>query len=143
MDKKNATCGQKTFPVLHWTYDDTSQSNSEVKIENKNGYLVIPKTGDYFVYAQISFQSQLGENDTCAVEKHVTVVISKVLSGYPVPYELLRNSRFIHETELWNHAIYLGGIASLQKNDKVFVNVSNSKLVYNKSTVTFFGAFLI
>lgn len=144
---ENVTCVAGQFPTLQWKYDETLQSNTKVKIKYENGYLVISEPGDYFVYAQVTFRNLSTEKDNCGMDNkevtHVTQTISKLSSRYPVPTELMRSSRSVGETQNWNHAIYLGAIATLRENDKLLVNVSNAKLVNNKNKVTFFGAFLI
>ncbi|XP_060106610.1 tumor necrosis factor ligand superfamily member 15 [Heteronotia binoei] len=140
-------CVQGEFPTLQWKYDPMLQSNPKDKIKYENGFLVISEPGDYFVYAQVTFRDQYSQKDNCGNSSkevtHVTQVISKLSNGYPVPIELQRSSRSIGGTQNWIHPIYLGGIASLQENDKLLVNVSNAKLVYSKPGMNFFGAFLI
>ncbi|XP_077162320.1 tumor necrosis factor ligand superfamily member 15 [Paroedura picta] len=133
------------FPSLLWKDDQTLQSSPKVKIHYENGFLVISKPGDYFVYAQVTFQNQITEKDNCSSGKvtRVTQTISTSSSRYPVPVELLRSSRTVGEIQNWKHAIYLGAIVHLQENDTLFVNVSSAKLVNNKHGETFFGAFLI
>ncbi|KAL8174438.1 UNVERIFIED_CONTAM: hypothetical protein K2H54_044769 [Gekko kuhli] len=146
LDPHKLTCVPGAFPVLQWKYDQPFQSHREDKIKYEDGSLVITKPGDYFVYAQVTFRNQSTEKDNCGTGKtvtHVTQTISKSSSRYPIADELLRSSRSIGEIQNWNHAIYLGAVVSLKENDKVFVNVSSAKLVYDKARRTFFGAFLI
>uniref|UniRef100_A0ACB8EZL7 Uncharacterized protein n=1 Tax=Sphaerodactylus townsendi TaxID=933632 RepID=A0ACB8EZL7_9SAUR len=145
LDLEKIKCVPGEFPTVHWKYDQILQSKNTMKYEN--GSLVIPQHGDYFVYAQVTFRNHSTERKNCGPEikmvTHVTQVILKHQSGYPVPIELLRRSSSIIKTQNWNHAIYLGAIASLQKNDKLLVNVSSDGLLYNRAQVNFFGAFLI
>ncbi|XP_054853293.1 tumor necrosis factor ligand superfamily member 15 [Eublepharis macularius] len=132
-------CEQQEFTVLKWKYGSSLKSN----MNYTNGYLVISKSGDYFVYAQVTFRNHSLEKDNCSMVTHVTQTISRITSGYPRPITLLSSRSSIEKTLTWTHASYLGGVAKLNANDKLLVNVSNTKLVHTEPEQTFFGAFLI
>nr|XP_033817880.1 tumor necrosis factor ligand superfamily member 15 [Geotrypetes seraphini] len=114
-----------------------------------NRSLEIPQSGDYFVYAQVTFRyygldctnskKKLNTND------HIIQVISKVTASYPVPATLLSGSKYLCEmTSKWHAPIYMGAVFYLKEGDRLMVNVSNITLVDATSEHrTFFGAFLL
>ncbi|XP_004463222.1 tumor necrosis factor ligand superfamily member 15 [Dasypus novemcinctus] len=138
------------FPALHWEHE-LGLAFTKNRMNYTNKFLLIPESGDYFVYSQITFrgtasecgkinqQSQLNKPDS------IIVIVTKVTDSYPLPTQLLTGTKSVCEIGTnWFQPIYLGAVFSLQEGDKLVVNVSDISLVdYTKEDKTFFGAFLL
>ncbi|KAM7092526.1 tumor necrosis factor ligand superfamily member 15 isoform 2-T2 [Molossus nigricans] len=137
------------FPALDWQHEH-GLAFTKNRMNYTNKFLVIPLSGDYFVYSQITFRgttSKCGEIQGNRRNKPdaIIVVITKVTDSYPEPTELLMGTKTVCEISTnWFQPIYLGAMFSLQEGDKLTVNVSDISLVdYTKEDKTFFGAFLL
>ncbi|KAG8511473.1 Tumor necrosis factor ligand superfamily member 10 [Galemys pyrenaicus] len=119
----------------------------------RNGELVIPETGLYYIYSQTYFRFQeSGEIlETVSAErfkkksKQMVQYIYKYTS-YPDPILLMksaRNSCWSKDSEYGLYSIYQGGLFELKKNDRIFVSVTNDNLIDMDQEASFFGAFLI
>ena len=67
-------------------------------------------------------------------------------TSYPDPILLMksaRNSCWSKDSEYGLYSIYQGGIFELKENDRIFVSVTNERLVDLDQEASFFGAFLI
>lgn len=129
------------LPILQWE-DKRGLAFTKNNLSYSSKALVIPVSGDYYVYAQVTFR---GPSDTSSKTNSVTAVITKVTDSYPEPTQLLTSSKTLgEERNNWFQPIYLGAVVSLEIGDKLMVNVSDIKLVdYTKEHKTFFGAFLL
>ncbi|XP_069330685.1 tumor necrosis factor ligand superfamily member 15 [Eulemur rufifrons] len=139
------------FPALHWEHE-LGLAFTKNRMNYTNKFLVIPESGDYFVYSQVTFRgttSQCGEISQGSRRLNkpdsITVLITKVTDSYPEPTQLLMGTKSVCEVgSNWFQPIYLGAMFSLQEGDKLMVNVSDISLVdYTKEDKTFFGAFLL
>ncbi|XP_059513842.1 tumor necrosis factor ligand superfamily member 15 [Myotis daubentonii] len=138
------------FPVLDWEHE-LGLAFTKNRMNYTNKFLVIPESGDYFVYSQITFRgftSKCGESSKGSRANKpniIIVVITKVTENYPEPTQLLMGTKTVCEIgSNWFQPIYLGAMFSLQEGDKLMVNVSDISLVdYTKEDKTFFGAFLL
>lgn len=119
----------------------------------RNGELVIQKNGFYYIYSQTYFRFQEPEDILERVSreenrrrnKQMVQYIYKVTS-YPDPILLLksaRNSCWSKDSEYGLYSIYQGGIFELKEDDKIFVSVTNEKMIDMDQEASFFGAFLI
>ncbi|XP_016011391.1 tumor necrosis factor ligand superfamily member 10 isoform X2 [Rousettus aegyptiacus] len=119
----------------------------------RNGELVINQKGIYYIYSQTYFRFQESEDtsETVSTEqnrkknKQMVQYIYKYTS-YPDPILLMksaRNSCWSKDSEYGLYSIYQGGIFELKENDRIFVSVTNEKLIDMDQEASFFGAFLI
>ncbi|XP_038538477.1 tumor necrosis factor ligand superfamily member 15 [Canis lupus baileyi] len=141
---------ESLFPALHWEHE-LGLAFTKNRMNYTNKFLVIPESGDYFVYSQVTFRgttSECGEarqGSRLNKPDSIIVVITKVTDSYPEPTQLLMGTKSVCEVgSNWFQPIYLGAMFSLQEGDKLMVNVSDISLVdYTKEDKTFFGAFLL
>ncbi|XP_039720980.1 tumor necrosis factor ligand superfamily member 10 [Pteropus medius] len=119
----------------------------------RDGELVIHRKGFYYIYSQTYFRFQESEDtsETISPEqkrkknKQMVQYIYKYTS-YPDPILLMksaRNSCWSKDSEYGLYSIYQGGIFELKENDRIFVSVTNEKLIDMDQEASFFGAFLI
>uniref|UniRef100_A0A8B9PVW5 Tumor necrosis factor ligand superfamily member 15 n=1 Tax=Apteryx owenii TaxID=8824 RepID=A0A8B9PVW5_APTOW len=129
------------LPILQWE-DKRGLAFTKNNLSYFSNALVIPVSGDYYVYAQVTFRGPIGSSSKT---NSVTEIITKVTDSYPEPTQLLTGTKTLSEKGInWFQPIYLGAVVSLEAGDKLMVNVSDIKLVdYTKEHKTFFGAFLL
>ncbi|GAB0198395.1 tumor necrosis factor ligand superfamily member 15 [Grus japonensis] len=129
------------LPILQWE-DKRGLAFTKNNLSYSSNALVIPVSGDYYVYAQVTFR---GPIENYSKTNSVTEIITKVTDSYPEPTQLLTGTKTLSEKgNSWFQPIYLGAVVSLEVGDKLMVNVSDIKLVdYTKEHKTFFGAFLL
>ncbi|XP_062447029.1 tumor necrosis factor ligand superfamily member 15 [Rhea pennata] len=129
------------LPILQWE-DKRGLAFTKNNLSYFSNALVIPLSGDYYVYAQVTFR---GPIESSSKTNSVTEIITKVTDSYPEPTQLLTGTKTLSEKgNSWFQPIYLGAVVSLEAGDKLMVNVSDIKLVdYTKEHKTFFGAFLL
>lgn len=129
------------LPILQWE-DKRGLAFTKNNLSYSSSALVIPVSGDYYVYAQVTFR---GPVESSHKPSSVTEIITKVTDSYPEPTQLLMGTKTLSENgNGWFQPIYLGAVVSLEAGDKLMVNVSDIKLVdYTKEHKTFFGAFLL
>ncbi|NXM00482.1 TNF15 factor, partial [Tyrannus savana] len=129
------------LPILQWE-DKRGLAFTKNNLSYSSNALVIPVSGDYYVYAQVTFR---GPIESHSKPNSVTEIITKVTDSYPEPTQLLTGTKTLSENwNGWFQPIYLGAVVSLEVGDKLMVNVSDIKLVdYTKEHKTFFGAFLL
>ncbi|NWI88505.1 TNF15 factor, partial [Pitta sordida] len=129
------------LPILQWE-DKRGLAFTKNNLSYSSNALVIPVSGDYYVYAQVTFRGPIESNSK---PSSVTEIITKVTDSYPEPTQLLTGTKTLSDNwNGWFQPIYLGAVVSLEVGDKLMVNVSDIKLVdYTKEHKTFFGAFLL
>uniref|UniRef100_A0A8D2NJL3 Tumor necrosis factor ligand superfamily member 15 n=1 Tax=Zosterops lateralis melanops TaxID=1220523 RepID=A0A8D2NJL3_ZOSLA len=129
------------LPILQWE-DKRGLAFTKNNLSYSSNALVIPVSGDYYVYAQVTFR---GPVESLHKPNSVTEIITKVTDSYPEPTQLLTGTKTLSENgNGWFQPIYLGAVVSLEVGDKLMVNVSDIRLVdYTKEHKTFFGAFLL
>ena len=138
------------FPALHWEHE-LGLAFTKNRMNYTNKFLVIPESGDYFIYSQVTFRGTTSECGEISQERRlnkpdsIIVVITKVTDSYPEPTQLLMGTKSVCEIgSNWFQPIYLGAMFSLHEGDKLMVNVSDISLVdYTTEDKTFFGAFLL
>ncbi|NXF07381.1 TNF15 factor, partial [Smithornis capensis] len=128
------------MPIVQWE-DKQGLAFTKNNLSYSSNALVIPVSGDYYVYAQVTFRGPIGNSKP----RSVTEVITKVTDSYPEPTQLLMGTKTLSENwKGWLQPIYLGAVVSLEEGDRLMVNVSDIKLVdYTTEHKTFFGAFLL
>ncbi|KAM6170020.1 tumor necrosis factor ligand superfamily member 15 [Rhynchocyon petersi] len=137
------------FPALHWEHE-LGLAFTKNRMNYTNKFLIIPESGDYFVYSQITFR---GTTSECVIglesqankPDSIIVIVTRLTDSYPEPTQLLTGTKSVCEMgSNWFQPIYLGAVFSLKEGDKLMVNVSDISLVdYTKEDKTFFGAFLL
>ncbi|XP_068606468.1 tumor necrosis factor ligand superfamily member 14 [Brachionichthys hirsutus] len=101
----------------------------------KDGFLLIQKEGFYYVYSKIYV---LFNN----VFYHSVELNTKRYLGESITL-LMSTKRSTKAHKLYSNS-YLGGVFRLQKDDAIFVKVSNtSQIVHSKSFENVFGAFMV
>lgn len=120
-------------------------------MELRNGELVIPQTGYYYIYSQIYFRFRENENEDSGLlaqirnPKQLVQYVYK-LTDYPEPILLMKSARtscWSKKAEYGLYSIYQGGVFQLKRDDRIFVSVSNSDIVDMDKEASFFGAFMI
>ncbi|KAH1164822.1 hypothetical protein KIL84_015115 [Mauremys mutica] len=122
-------------------------------VELKNGELIIPRTGFYYIYSQTYFrfsepENEDSESDPLALSRNPKQMVQYVykLTTYPEPILLMKSARtscWSKKAEYGLYSIYQGGVFQLKRDDKIFVSVSNEDIVDMDKEASFFGAFLI
>ncbi|XP_041059759.1 tumor necrosis factor ligand superfamily member 10 isoform X1 [Carcharodon carcharias] len=120
-------------------------------VEYKDGELIVPKTGLYYIYGQTYFRyheaSDSSPGDSLSVSRNAQMVqyIYKN-TAYPEPILLMKNTRttcWAKNREYELHSIYQGGVFELKYLDRIFVTVSNISWIDMAAGSSFFGAFLV
>ncbi|XP_010133759.1 PREDICTED: LOW QUALITY PROTEIN: tumor necrosis factor ligand superfamily member 10 [Buceros rhinoceros silvestris] len=120
-------------------------------VELRNGELVIPQTGYYYIYSQTYFRFRENENEDSDLlvqirnPKQLVQYVYK-LTNYPEPILLMKSARtscWSKKAEYGLYSIYQGGVFQLKREDRIFVSVSNSDIVDMDKEASFFGAFMI
>ncbi|KFQ20973.1 Tumor necrosis factor ligand superfamily member 10 [Mesitornis unicolor] len=120
-------------------------------VELRNGELVIPQTGFYYIYSQTYFRFRENENedsDLLAQIRNPKQLVQYVykLTNYPEPILLMKSARtscWSKKAEYGLYSIYQGGVFQLKRDDRIFVSVSNGDIVDMDKEASFFGAFMI
>ncbi|NXF87441.1 TNF10 factor, partial [Eubucco bourcierii] len=120
-------------------------------VELRNGELVIPQTGFYYIYSQTYFRFRENENEDSDLlvqirnPKQLVQYVYK-LTNYPEPILLMKSARtscWSKKAEYGLYSIYQGGVFQLKSEDRIFVSVSNSDIVDMDKEASFFGAFMV
>ncbi|KFU94569.1 Tumor necrosis factor ligand superfamily member 10, partial [Chaetura pelagica] len=120
-------------------------------VELRNGELVIPQTGFYYIYSQTYFRFRENESEDSDLltqirnPKQLVQYVYK-LTNYPEPILLMKSARtscWSKKAEYGLYSIYQGGVFQLKREDRIFVSVSNSDIVDMDKEASFFGAFMI
>ncbi|KAM6198558.1 tumor necrosis factor ligand superfamily member 10 isoform 2-T2 [Sarcoramphus papa] len=120
-------------------------------VELRNGELVIPQTGFYYIYSQTYFRFRENEDedsDLLAQIRNPKQLVQYVykLTNYPEPILLMKSARtscWSKKAEYGLYSIYQGGVFQLKREDRIFVSVSNGDIVDMDKEASFFGAFMI
>lgn len=156
-----------TFSLLFSQVDSTPRRGKGQKINNwessrkghsflynvelRNGELVIPQTGFYYIYSQTYFRFRENENEDSGLlaqirnPKQLVQYVYK-LTNYPEPILLMKSARtscWSKKAEYGLYSIYQGGVFQLKREDRIFVSVSNGDIVDMDKEASFFGAFMI
>uniref|UniRef100_A0A8D0C4W2 Tumor necrosis factor n=1 Tax=Salvator merianae TaxID=96440 RepID=A0A8D0C4W2_SALMN len=107
---------------LTWTVKATpSMEQNGLKLDESNNFIVIPSTGLYFVYSQLSFHStSCPENPLL-----LTHTVSWLSSDLNVEVDLLKAIKTPCEgrdasKSLWFESIYQGAVFKLKKGDRLW-----------------------
>uniref|UniRef100_UPI00398E3120 tumor necrosis factor ligand superfamily member 15-like n=1 Tax=Pristiophorus japonicus TaxID=55135 RepID=UPI00398E3120 len=107
----------------------------------QNGSLIVPVTGQYFVYSQVYLR------DTDFVESNdlITHTVNKRTPTELAPTTLISKNVQCQPNidRLWFQTNYVGGTFMLKKGDELFANISDLALVGIEENKIFFGALLL
>ncbi|XP_009874361.1 PREDICTED: tumor necrosis factor ligand superfamily member 10, partial [Apaloderma vittatum] len=126
-------------------------SRNLYNVELRNGELVVPETGFYYIYSQTYFrfrENESEDSDLLAQIRNPKQLVQYVykLTNYPEPILLMKSARtscWSKKAEYGLYSIYQGGVFQLKREDRIFVSVSNSDIVDMDKEASFFGAFMI
>ncbi|XP_028635862.1 tumor necrosis factor ligand superfamily member 15 isoform X1 [Grammomys surdaster] len=141
---------ENQLSVLHWEHE-VGLAFTKNWMNYTSKFLVIPESGAYFIYSQITFRGTTSECGDIIRGRRpnkpdsITVVINKVADSYPEPAYLLTGTKSVCEiSSKWFQPLYLGAVLFLEEGDRLMVNVSDISLVdYTREDKTFFGAYLL
>ncbi|XP_078406398.1 tumor necrosis factor ligand superfamily member 6-like isoform X1 [Cetorhinus maximus] len=107
----------------------------------QNGSLIVPVTGQYFVYSQVYLRAK-----NC-VESNTFIrhTINKRIRTDLAPMTLISKTVQCQPNigDFWFQTNYVGGKFTLNKGDELFANISDLALLGNDENQTFFGALLL
>jgi len=139
---------EKTAEIVDWKKTNHGDSFCSV-IGQRNGRLIIPLDGNYFVYSQIQFLNNPHGDERIAGFSYVQ--LAHFVYKYNIVYPndgnklLMRRSSTAHwgqERNVDHHASYLGGMFRLRAGDELLVKLTDNG-VHGDPKSTFFGVFLI
>uniref|UniRef100_A0A8D0H8S8 Tumor necrosis factor ligand superfamily member 10 n=1 Tax=Sphenodon punctatus TaxID=8508 RepID=A0A8D0H8S8_SPHPU len=136
------------------TWEPSRKAHSFLyNVELKNGELIIPQTGFYYIYSQTYFRFREpedadSESDASERIRNTRQMVQYVykMTNYPEPILLMKSARsscWSRRSEYGLYSVYQGGVFQLKRNERVFVSVSNEEIVDMDKEASFFGAFLI
>ncbi|XP_039618651.1 tumor necrosis factor ligand superfamily member 15-like [Polypterus senegalus] len=125
--------------TLSWEPEQGYAFTKGIRYQNKA--LVIPSKGEYYVYAQILFYHMYEEKPKA---RTLSFNICKETDKYPEKIKLLTGVKTMTETSKWIETAYIGAVLSLDKDDKLTVDVGDYNLIdLSNESKTFFGAFQV
>lgn len=142
------TLGETGFqPIRNWLYERSGTHLDGMALQK--GRLIVPETGVYFVYSQAGFLIYYDPgNPISAGDQSVFHYIYRYNARLPNSgrQELMRSDI----AQCWEqnksyarYTSYIGAAIRLEKNDEVYVNVSNYESLVGEQSVTFFGMFKV
>lgn len=147
-----ATVPGRQLLISKWIYN--ADLGFTQKVGYRHGRLVIPSTGLYFIYSQVSFLEMLdiAKQGESKQQSTASSSLSHYLYRYNIIYPrggeetLIQNSI----TKCWGHkkafgeyTSYLGAVFKLRQGDEIFVKVSNLTLLTKDHKSNYFGMFKI
>ncbi|CAJ1074363.1 tumor necrosis factor ligand superfamily member 10-like [Xyrichtys novacula] len=123
-------------------------------MELREGELLVPRAGLYYIYAQTYFRlpsteeadgeakGETGEEEGADLVQY----IYKKMSSYTVPILLMKSSRsacWPRGPEPGLFSLHQAGTAFLQPADRLFISVSNVSAMEMDGRASYFGAFLV
>ena len=134
-------------PIRNWLYERSGTHLDGMALQK--GRLIVPETGVYFVYSQAGFLIYYDPgNPISAGDQSVFHYIYRFNARLPNSgrQELMRSDI----AQCWEqnkayarYTSYIGAAIRLEKNDEVYVNVSNYESLVGEQSVTFFGMFKV
>ncbi|XP_041643974.1 lymphotoxin-alpha [Cheilinus undulatus] len=108
-----------------------------------SGSLVVPRSGVYRVFLQITFESRNVECPRDGVLRLINIVqLSR--DNYPKNLSLLSSvDTVVCSLESWSKSVYTAGLFSLEANWKLLVKSSQPELIARSEDQVFFGAELV
>lgn len=130
-------------PVLdriHWENMNGQFIQEGLMRLSPDGEIVVPLNGIYFVFSQVNFETQSGQNE------HFTQYLYKRTPSYPRPVMLSKAAvtpcaSVRSGVQLYSN--HQGALFRLQKGDRLSLYVLDTNAVRFPQEATYFGAFMI
>lgn len=136
------------FSIPNWIHEeDLAFTNG---VQYRNGRLVVPEDGLYYVYSHVSFEENFGHGSSGS--RSVSNSLSHYLYRYNIIYPnggeelLIMNSL----TKCWDenkqfgeYSSYLGALFKLRRRDELLVKVSNLTTIVTNHKINSFGFFRV
>jgi tumor necrosis factor ligand superfamily protein 10 len=124
--------------LRHWE-DNHGRAHSFGGLSYRNGELIIPKVGRYYIYSQLYFQD---ENDKPHLIHYVHLTSNNITS---VIMRSVTSRCPSKKSNMYLFSSYQGGVFPLNIGDRLSVGVSegHSGAVSMEESASFFGAFMI
>ncbi|CAG2202206.1 tumor necrosis factor ligand superfamily member 6-like [Mytilus edulis] len=137
------------FSIPKWIHrEDLAFTNG---VDYRNGRLVVPEDGLFYVYSHVSFAENFGHSSSLDARSNSNS-LSHYLYRYNIIYRnggeelLLMNSL----TKCWDenkqfgeYSSYLGALFKLRRGDELFVKVSNLTIIATNHKINTFGFFRV
>lgn len=102
-----------------------------------SGNLVVPRSGIYRVFLQITYESK----SRCNKELKLTQIVFSFYNSYNENMRLLSSVDTVNcSLDHWRKSLYTAGIFYLEGNTLLRVMSSNPELIARKEDLVFFGA---
>ncbi|GAB1599789.1 tumor necrosis factor ligand superfamily member 10-like [Argonauta hians] len=141
----------KQITIGEWIYN--KDLGFIQKANYRHGRIVIPSTGLYFIYSQVSFLEVVDiKQGNSKPPSTTSPSLSHYLYRYNLIYPLGGEETLIQNsiTKCWGHnksfgeyTSYLGAVFQLRQGDEIFVKVSNLTLLTTDRKSNYFGLFKI
>lgn len=146
------TAPGKQLLISKWIYD--ADLGFTQKVGYQYGRLVVPSTGLYFIYSQVSFLEMLdiAKQGESKPQSTASSSLSHYLYRYNIIYPrggeetLIQNSitKCLGNNKAFGeYTSYLGAVFKLRQGDEIFVKVSNLTLLTKDPKSNYFGMFKI
>ncbi|XP_029474180.1 tumor necrosis factor ligand superfamily member 6-like [Rhinatrema bivittatum] len=129
--------GRNNTQALLIDWDSRGLLSFTAGVEYKNGGLIVPLNGLYFVYSNVDFQQQSCEN---TLLRHQVLRRLLLYPNYRVLMESMKKNS-CEKSSRWAQSSYLGAVYNLTKSDALYVHVSNVALVNFEGSKTYFGLY--
>ncbi|KAF7645592.1 hypothetical protein LDENG_00201520 [Lucifuga dentata] len=133
----------KSHNTLRWEPQaGRAFTNGGVAYRIEDGALQVNETGLYHVYSRVELIF-----DRCSLKDSFVHSVFVRRVDHPLPLTLMEGHRAgfcsLQQGHSWTSESYLGATMKLQKQDRVFVSVSNPVLLSHKHHSNFFGLYKI
>ncbi|XP_018588392.2 tumor necrosis factor ligand superfamily member 15-like isoform X1 [Scleropages formosus] len=137
-----APCALSQPHVIHWNDNQAIIQG----FKYKEGELIVPQSGKYHVYLQITFRKP--ESYNCSEGDLFIPLRPEVRvwqDSYPEYVPLMSASDYLSCKEIFEKSIYTAGMYDLEKNSKlqVWYGADKELAVQTDEQKIFFGAFLV
>ncbi|XP_060073892.1 tumor necrosis factor ligand superfamily member 10-like [Ylistrum balloti] len=147
LDKSTVPATQ--FQISSWIHDaDLAFTTNNVMY--RSGRLVVPSTGLYYVYSQVSFLELFDDGNSR--DQGSPNSLSHYIYRYNIIYphggeeKLIQNSitKCIGQNKQFGeYTSYLGALFHLRTSDEIYVKVSNLTLIVREPKLNYFGVFKV
>lgn len=137
-------------PIRNWNHTIYGTHLTNINMTHDNTRIVIPESGRYYVYSQVSFLIHYDIDRNNAQE--VTQLLYQSVIRYNAMYPLDGNKEMLRgvTTQCWEkqkkygkYTTYAGASVMLNKGDQIYVKSSTVNHVFNHDSMTYFGLFKI
>ncbi|XP_051750966.1 tumor necrosis factor (ligand) superfamily, member 10 like 4 [Ctenopharyngodon idella] len=125
---------------IQWDNMNGQVSQEGLMRLSPEGEIAVPHDGIYFVFSQVNFETQLGQN------MHFTQYLYKRTASYPRPVMLAKavvTPCVSVRSDVQLYSNHQGALFRLEKGDRLSLYVLNISAVRFPQESTYFGAFMI